>query len=178
MFVLVFKDIGFKYEPYLCNGCHDLMQKSMSFNDVAIIYIKGYTYKIHFWYMAKDDAISIMNNSNLIDKKGVFNFFSLHVKMSDLTYHQKNRYLMLNRAKDYYDNDKERLKEQARNKCRNVSEEGKNKRREYGKNRYHNMSEEKKKLTEYQINYREAKKSQSNNQFCMQCFLIHNIYVN
>ena len=85
---------------------------------------------------------------------------------------------MLNRAKDYYDNDKERLKEQARNKCRNVSEEGKNKRREYGKNRYHNMSEEKKKLTEYQINYREAKKSQSNNQFCMQCFLIHNIYVN
>ena len=32
-----FKDIGFKYEPYLCNGCHDLMQKAMSFNDVAII---------------------------------------------------------------------------------------------------------------------------------------------
>ena len=21
-----FKNIGFKYEPYLCNGCHDLMQ--------------------------------------------------------------------------------------------------------------------------------------------------------
>ena len=26
-----FKDIGFKYEPYLCNGCHDLMQKAMNF---------------------------------------------------------------------------------------------------------------------------------------------------
>ena len=26
-----FKKIGFKYEPYLCNGCHDLMQKAMSF---------------------------------------------------------------------------------------------------------------------------------------------------
>ena len=26
-----FKNIGFKYEPYLCNGCHDLMQKAMSF---------------------------------------------------------------------------------------------------------------------------------------------------
>ena len=25
-----FKNIGFKYEPYLCNGCHDLMQKAMS----------------------------------------------------------------------------------------------------------------------------------------------------
>ena len=25
------KDIGFKYELYLCNGCHDLMQKAMKF---------------------------------------------------------------------------------------------------------------------------------------------------
>ena len=41
----------------------------------------------------------------------------------------------------------------------------KNEKREYGKNRYHNMSEEKKqKLKEYQKNYREVKKSQSNNQ--------------
>ena len=23
-----FKNIGFKHEPYLCNGCHDLMQKA------------------------------------------------------------------------------------------------------------------------------------------------------
>ena len=43
-----FKDIGFKYELFLCNGCHDLMQKDMSFNDVAIIYIKGSAYRIHF----------------------------------------------------------------------------------------------------------------------------------
>ena len=34
---------------------------------------------------------------------------------------------MLNRAKDYYENDKERLREQARNKYRNLSEEDKNK---------------------------------------------------
>ena len=66
-----FKGIGFKYERYLCNGCHDLTQKAMSFNDVAIVYVKGSAYRIHFWYMSKDDAISIMNNSNLIDKKGV-----------------------------------------------------------------------------------------------------------
>ena len=66
-----FKDIGFKYETYLCNGCHDLMQKAMSFNDVAIVYVKGSAYRIHFWYVSKDDKISIINNSNLIDKKGV-----------------------------------------------------------------------------------------------------------
>ena len=36
-----FKDIGFKYEPYLCNGWHGLMQKVVSFNDVATVYVKG-----------------------------------------------------------------------------------------------------------------------------------------
>ena len=66
-----FKDIGFKYEPYLSNGCHDLMQKAMSFNNVVIIYVKGSTYRIEFWYMSKDDATNIMNNSNLVDKMGV-----------------------------------------------------------------------------------------------------------
>ena len=25
------KNIGFKYESYLCNGCHDLMQKAYEF---------------------------------------------------------------------------------------------------------------------------------------------------
>ena len=66
-----FKDIGFKYEKYLCNGCHDLMQKAISFNNVAIVYVKGIAYRIHFWYMSKDDAINVMNGSNLTDKRGV-----------------------------------------------------------------------------------------------------------
>ena len=36
-----FKDIGFKYEPYLCNGCYELMQKDLRFNNVTIAYAKG-----------------------------------------------------------------------------------------------------------------------------------------
>ena len=66
-----FKDIGFKYEKYLCNVCHDLMQKAMSFNNASIVYVKGSAYRIHFWYMSKDDAINIMNGSNLVDKSGL-----------------------------------------------------------------------------------------------------------
>ena len=66
-----FKDVGFKYEKYLCNGCHDLIQKVMNFNNIAIVYVKGHAYRIHFWYMRKDDAINIMNGSNLVDKRGV-----------------------------------------------------------------------------------------------------------
>ena len=66
-----FKDIGFKYEKYFCNGCHDLMQKAMSFDNVAILYIKGSAYRIHFRCISKDDVINIMNGSNLDDKRGV-----------------------------------------------------------------------------------------------------------
>ena len=97
--------------------------------------------------------------------KGVFyKFFWLHIKMSkcaDWTYYQKNQDVILNRAKDYFENDKERLRRQARDKHKNLSEEEKNKKKEYGCNRYHNMSEEKKqRLKKNQKNHREAKKSQ------------------
>ena len=44
------------------------MQKAMNFNDVTIASIKGNYYRIYFWYMSKDDSISIMNNSSLTDK--------------------------------------------------------------------------------------------------------------
>ena len=66
--------------------------------------------------------------------------------------------MTLNRAKDYYENDKERLRKQARDKYRNLSEEEKSQKRKYTKNRYHNMSEEKKqRLKEYQKSYGKIK---------------------
>ena len=64
-----FLDKDFKYEPYLGNSRHDLMQKVISFNNFAIAYVKGSIYRIHFWYMRKDDAINIMENYNLKEKK-------------------------------------------------------------------------------------------------------------
>ena len=76
----VLKIFGFKYEPYLCNGYHDLKQKAMSFSNVAIVYIKGNAYRTHFCYMSKDDAINKMNGSNLVDKRDVLHFFLLQIK--------------------------------------------------------------------------------------------------
>ena len=66
-----FKNLGFKYEPHLCNGCHGLLQKAVSFINIAIVYVKGSAYRTQFWYMSKEDEINIVNNSNLIDKMGV-----------------------------------------------------------------------------------------------------------
>ena len=42
-----------------------------------------------------------------------------------LTYFQRNRELILNRAKDYYEKGKQRLRKQARDKYRNLSQEKK-----------------------------------------------------
>ena len=59
------------YGSYLCNGCYDLMRKAMSFKIVAIVSIKGNNYRIHFYYISKNDAIALMINSNLNHKNGV-----------------------------------------------------------------------------------------------------------
>ena len=61
--------------------------------------------------------------------------------MSETTYYKRNREAILNRAKEYYENNKEILREKARNKYRELPEEEKNIKREYERNRYHNMSQ-------------------------------------
>ena len=61
-----FKDIGFKYEKYLCNVCHDLMQKAMSF---ILSVLKEVLTEFFFGIWAK--MMQLMNGSHLVDKRGV-----------------------------------------------------------------------------------------------------------
>ena len=60
--LLVFFYINFKFQLEVCNGCHDLMQKTMNFNDVAIGNVKGIDNSIHFLYMSKEEAINLLRN--------------------------------------------------------------------------------------------------------------------
>ena len=53
--------------------------------------------------------------------------------MSETTFCQRKRDIILNRAKDYYKIDKERLRDNAKDLYRNLSEEEKNRKREYGR---------------------------------------------
>ena len=64
-----FLDKNFNYQPYLCNSCHDLMMKAVSFNDVAVVSVKINHYRIHFSFMSKNDAINLLNNSMLSNKE-------------------------------------------------------------------------------------------------------------
>ena len=66
-----FLDKNFNHDPYLCNGSHDLMQKAMCSKNFPILSTKGNDYRIHFWYMSKNDAIVLMTNSKLNYKNGI-----------------------------------------------------------------------------------------------------------
>ena len=43
----------------------------MNFNDIAITSVKETDYRIHCWYMSKNDAIDIMKNYDLNEKSGL-----------------------------------------------------------------------------------------------------------
>ena len=69
--------------------------------------------------------INIMKISNLNEEVGYYKF--LHYiyiyKMCETTYYQRIRETILNRAKDYYPNNKEIFREKAKHKYRELSEE-------------------------------------------------------
>ena len=66
-----FLNKNFSYGPYLCDGCYNIMQKSMDFKNIAIVYVKGIPYRIHFQYMNKHKAKILKTDSKLTDKMGV-----------------------------------------------------------------------------------------------------------
>ena len=64
-----FKDIGFKYQPYVCNGCLDLSMIVQKLNDFVILRVKDVDYRCFVVNMSKKDAVSLLNNS-VLDNKG------------------------------------------------------------------------------------------------------------
>ena len=131
------------------------LNKPLKFHIVTIIiscvFSEGGTF---YPQLLLDDTLYELNVLNFFF---LIFFLLLYIKMgenTDLTYYQKNKDLILNKAKDCCKHNKERLREQERDKNKSLSEEEKNKKREYGKNGYRKMSEEKKqRLKEYQKTY-------------------------
>ena len=46
------------------------MQKALTFNNIAIVFVKGNAYKIHFWFMSKNKALNLLRNTDLTEKSG------------------------------------------------------------------------------------------------------------
>ena len=66
-----FLDKNFRYGPYICDGCYNMLQKCIKLKNIAIVRVKESVYRISFLYISKREAKKLMINSNLIDKKGV-----------------------------------------------------------------------------------------------------------
>ena len=66
-----FLNINFSYGPYLCDGCYNIMQKSVDFKNIAIVCIGKSAYRIYFPCMSKHEAKKLMTCSNIIDKMGI-----------------------------------------------------------------------------------------------------------
>ena len=60
-----FKDIGFKYQPYFCNGSHDFSMTVQHLSDLFVVTIKNVDY---ITGVDKKAAVFILKNSDLNDK--------------------------------------------------------------------------------------------------------------
>ena len=63
-----FKSIGYKFQPYACNRCHDLSIMVCDLDDFMVLNIKSVDYRCFVCNMSKDTAIQLLNNSQLDDK--------------------------------------------------------------------------------------------------------------
>ena len=60
----------FKFQPSLCNGCHDLLMMSMNLSDIAILNIKSADYCFSISGISKNEAINSTQNADLTKKSG------------------------------------------------------------------------------------------------------------
>ena len=47
-----FLDKNVSYEPYLCDGCYNIVQKCNKLKNIAIVNVKKSAYRIYFLYMS------------------------------------------------------------------------------------------------------------------------------
>ena len=65
-----FLNHNFKFQPNVCNRCHDLLMMSINFRDVAILNIKGSDYDCIISLISKNEATNLLQNADLTEKSG------------------------------------------------------------------------------------------------------------
>ena len=69
---------GFRFQNYVCNGCHNLTMLTVNISDIAIITVKNTDYRCIVHNISKFEAINLLENSNKyilgIYKKYCLNF--------------------------------------------------------------------------------------------------------
>ena len=63
-----FKDVGFKFEKHVCNGCLDLLTMAYSLKNIVILSAKGATFRCLLMGISKNEALKKLNNSVTYDR--------------------------------------------------------------------------------------------------------------
>ena len=59
---------SYKFQPNVCNRCHDLFMMSMNYSDIAILNIKGSDYRCIISLISKNETINLLKNVDLTKK--------------------------------------------------------------------------------------------------------------
>ena len=57
-------------QPNACNNCQDLLMMSVNLSDIAILNIKGSAYRCIISLISKNEAIVLLQNTDLTEKSG------------------------------------------------------------------------------------------------------------
>ena len=59
-----FKDVGFRFEPHVCNKCHDVLMTAYELKNIAILN----DFRCILWGISRNEAFNRFNNSVLEDR--------------------------------------------------------------------------------------------------------------
>ena len=66
---LYFLDKRFKFQPYICKECHDVLEMCMNLNDIAILNIRGVDYRCIINGISKSDGVNVLQNTDMTEKE-------------------------------------------------------------------------------------------------------------
>ena len=57
------RNVGFRFEPHVCNKCHDVLMTAYKLKDIAILNVKEVDFRCILWIIGRDEAVNRLNNS-------------------------------------------------------------------------------------------------------------------
>ena len=65
-----FLNYSFKFQPNVCNRCHDLLMMPINLSNIAILNIKDSDYCCIISLISKNEVIKLLQNADLTEKSG------------------------------------------------------------------------------------------------------------
>ena len=63
-----FQDVGFKFEPHVCNKCYDVLMTAYELKNTGVLNVKDVDFMCILWGISIDETVNRLNNSVLEDK--------------------------------------------------------------------------------------------------------------